>query len=94
MGLGLAELFKRANALPKYPELGAHYAEPSGERQMNIFSDVIPTASWFLMPKTLGVNAIGALGSEIAGNELIRKQRLRQVGRQGYNMGYTNPFLG
>ena len=88
---GLAELFKKANVLPTNPQLGDYYATPSSEG-MNFFSEVASPAMWFVAPGRLG-KGIGATLADMVGTKMKYDSQLKQVGEQGFNMGWINPFL-
>ena len=92
MSLGLSELFKQAGALPARPLLGDYYAMP-GEKSMNFFSDVAAPMAWFVTPGGKLPTFAATMGAELLGSQSSLAGAMKQIGQQGFNMGWANPFL-
>ena len=92
MALGLSDLFKLAGALPQRPLIGDYYAMPS-ERPMNFFSDVAAPMAWFVTPGGKLPTFLTSMGAEALGSSSALNTAMKQIGQQGYNMGWANPFL-
>lgn len=90
MKRSLAELFKQANIMPREPMLGSYYATPETSGA-NVYSDIINPMAWMMLRGP--AMPVVATAADYLGNELAARQAVNSAGRQGYNMGWTNPFL-